>query len=949
MSNTNGNQPASDSDDRLTEAGKREALDDDSGSSTPNGQATETVRPEVSARIPKRIGQYHIKRAIASGGMGTVYEAMQERPRRTVALKLMRQGIASRSALRRFDYESQILARLRHPGIAQVYEAGTHRDPGAPGATVPFFAMEYIVGAKPITQYVKEKKLGTRQRMELFAPVCDAIHHGHQKGIIHRDLKPSNILVDATGQVKIIDFGVARSTDSDLAVTTLQTDIGQLIGTLQYMSPEQCEADPHNIDTRSDVYALGVVFYEVLCGRLPYDVTRMAMHEATRIICEHQPSKLTTVDKTLKGDIETIALKAVEKDRERRYQSATDFGQDIRRYLNNEAITARPPSIVYQLHIFARRNRGLLSAVAAVFLALLIGVIVSTFQWVKAERYAREAVEARRVAEEARDAESRQRGLADQRYEEIIRLADLKRLADARSAADALWPAHPEKIAAMEAWITAQGAPLRDNLPEHEATLASLRSQALEYDPEQQRQDRETHPKAAELAEQKQHLAGLQKELHNARAEEGEDAEEKTRRIEEYEKTIGEAEQSIAELEEAVKERRTWKFTDAQTQWQHDTLGGLVQGLREFVDPDPKKGILASVEERLEFASRIEQQSTTGEQAATRWAEAVADIGQLEVYGGLQLAPQLGLLPLRRDPRSGLWEFWHIQTGTKPELNADAEAVNPWVLTGDTGLVFVLIPGGTFWMGAQKHDPERRNYDPHATARESPVHEMTLAAFLISKYEMTQGQWQRFTGANPSRYGPTWSWKGEPPAETPIHQNQRWNPVEQVTWMECRNVLDRLGLVLPTEAQWEYAARAGTASVWWTGDEKESIGVERAGNLADGWTKSKGGPRGWPYEEWLEDGWVGHAPVGSFRPNGFGLHDTIGNVWEWCRDWFAEYDAEVQPGDGLRKVTGARIRMYRGGSYLDAAAFERSATRYFSTPEFHANNLGVRPARVITE
>ncbi len=346
---------------------------------------TVTTAPVPSARIPKRIGQYHIKRAIASGGMGTVYEATQERPRRIVALKLMKHGIASRSALRRFEYESQILARLRHPGIAQVYEAGTHRD--ATG-TVPYFAMEYIVGAKPITQYVKEKKLGTRERLDLFGKVCDAVHHGHQKGIIHRDLKPSNILVDATGHVKIIDFGVARSTDSDLAVTTLQTDIGQLIGTLQYMSPEQCEADPHNIDTRSDVYALGVVFYELLCDRLPYDVTRVAMHEATRIIREQQPTKLTTVDKTLKGDIETIALKAVEKDRERRYQSATDFGQDIRRYLNNEAITARPASMMYHFRVLVRRNKPIFVAVAAVFVVLIGATIVSTSLYVRSEQEA---------------------------------------------------------------------------------------------------------------------------------------------------------------------------------------------------------------------------------------------------------------------------------------------------------------------------------------------------------------------------------------------------------------------------------------------------------------------------------------------------------------------------------------------------------------------------------
>ncbi|UCC31969.1 MAG: serine/threonine protein kinase, partial [Phycisphaerales bacterium] len=364
---------------------------------------TQTIGPQgTPGPVPKRIGRFHVKKVIGSGGMGAVYEAVQEHPRRTVAVKVMRQGIASRSAMRRFEYESQVLARLRHSNIAQVYEAGTHVDAGTPGEPVPYFAMEYIPNAKPITNYAKDKKLGTQQRLQLFAQVCDAVHHGHQKGVIHRDLKPSNILVDSEGQVKIIDFGVARGTDSDLAVTTLQTDVGQLIGTLQYMSPEQCEADPHDIDTRSDVYALGVVLFELLSGRLPYDVHGAQIYEATRVIREQQPTKLTTIDRKLRGDVETIVLKALEKDRQRRYQTALELAQDIQRYLAGRAIIARPPSLVYQIRVFARRNRVVVGAVAVVFVVLVAGVVVSSWQAVRAtraERLAQERLtEARRQA-----------------------------------------------------------------------------------------------------------------------------------------------------------------------------------------------------------------------------------------------------------------------------------------------------------------------------------------------------------------------------------------------------------------------------------------------------------------------------------------------------------------------------------------------------------------------
>lgn len=342
--------------------------------------------------LPERIAHFRILRRIGEGGMGSVFEAQQDHPRRKVALKIIRMAMASESVRRRFEYEVQILGQLKHPGIAQIYEAGTHDDGHG---LVPYFAMELVQG-RTLLEFARDQHLATRQRLMLMADICDAVHHAHQKGVVHRDLKPANILVELDSGIpkpKILDFGVARATHSDIQQATMHTEVGQLVGTLSYMSPEQVAGRSEDVDIRSDVYALGVILYELLADRLPYELHGHSIAEAGSIIRDLQPTRLSSVDTSLRGDIETIAGKALAKEKERRYPSAAEMAADIRRYLNDEPIVARPASHAYQLRKFARRNKALVSAIAAIFLTLVLGIIAVSVALVRATEAERVAME----------------------------------------------------------------------------------------------------------------------------------------------------------------------------------------------------------------------------------------------------------------------------------------------------------------------------------------------------------------------------------------------------------------------------------------------------------------------------------------------------------------------------------------------------------------------------
>ncbi|HEV8042535.1 MAG TPA: serine/threonine-protein kinase [Bryobacteraceae bacterium] len=355
--------------------------------------AARSMSVECASLSLTTIGRYRINRLIGEGGMGAVYEAEQEEPRRRVAVKVIKPGLATPERLRRFRQESQALGRLQHPGIAQIYEANSADTGFGPQ---PYIAMEFIHGL-PLQRYAESHRLSTREKLLLIAKICDAVEHAHQRGLIHRDLKPGNILVDELGQPKILDFGVARVVE-DPSDPTVHTSLGQIIGTLAYMSPEQVQGDPLEVDTRSDVYSLGVILYELLSGRLPYDVSHRQLPEAVHTIREDEPESLSSISRNYRGDIETLVRKALEKDKSRRYASAADLGADIQRYLRDEPIVARPPSAGYQLQKFALRHRVAVAVASGAFLLLLAFAVV-------------QAVQLRRTTEE-RDRANRERDRA---------------------------------------------------------------------------------------------------------------------------------------------------------------------------------------------------------------------------------------------------------------------------------------------------------------------------------------------------------------------------------------------------------------------------------------------------------------------------------------------------------------------------------------------------------
>lgn len=410
---------------------------------SPGNQSQDRTVDHVSSSesVPQINERYLLQKKIGEGGMGEVWVARQSEPvKRQVAIKLIKRGMDSQAVLARFEQERQALAMMDHPNIAKILDGGVS------AAGQPFFVMELVNGT-PLTTFCDHEKLSPRKRLDLFQTICNAVQHAHQKGIVHRDLKPANILVmlvDGYPVAKVIDFGVAKATGGKLTDQSLATQFGAVVGTLEYMSPEQASLSCNDVDTRADIYSLGVILYELLTGLRPIDASRLnkaAFSEMVRIIQEEEPSKPSTRLSTheslpslaavrqveprklmamLRGELDWVVLKCLEKSRDRRYDSASGLAQDIGRYLCDEPVLARPPTLGYRLGKLIRRNKGLTITAGLVAAALLVGILGTTLGLLEAKRQRQVALEQAGAAEDARGAEERQRKAAERANRQAI-------------------------------------------------------------------------------------------------------------------------------------------------------------------------------------------------------------------------------------------------------------------------------------------------------------------------------------------------------------------------------------------------------------------------------------------------------------------------------------------------------------------------------------------------
>lgn len=852
---------------------------------TATATAGASDRPELET-----IGPYRLLERLGRGSFGLVYRAQDTRLGRTVALKVLAESALATDAERqRLEREASIAARLDHPGIATVYEVARH-------GIWTCIAMRFVPGESlaALLQRSPGGVLPADAALALIADAARALHVAHCAGVVHRDVKPGNLMVTPAGAPVVVDFGLAR--DATGSAGSLGASAAW-VGSPGYMAPEQIDPRLGPVDARADVWALGVTLHECLAGRRPFDAPTQARLFDAVLHAAPPPVRVPGLNAR---DLRLVLGTAMAKEPTRRYQSAAALADELERLRRGAPVQARPLGAAARLLRWTRRHPAVAGLLAAVLLTLVAGVAVAAALWVRAEGNLRD-------------------------WE---RLADGRRLVQLQQAADQeLLTVGAEQVPGIAAWLATAGE-LLARRSDHERALAALRARARPWSAStaalEQQRDAELQ---RTLAATRERLAFLRQRL-TALDTEPWPADRLPALRAGLQQRLTWLERMQANQAAALDERLSYEFDDLRDQLQHDEITALVLGLRRLGgEPGPRTTTVAHMTARLE-ACRTLWQRTVGDHLAA-WQAAGDRVARHPRYRGMDLAPQPGLIPLGPDPDSTLEEFAAPETGVVPVRGADGR----FRVAAETALVFVLIPPGRFHMGAQSGDPAAPGFDPLAVLDEAPVRELEVRPFFLAKHEMTQGQWLRLTDDNPATQT-----QGARDGDLVVDFD---HPVETVSWSDCVETLRRSGWWLPTEAQWEYACRAGGEGSWQCPEAE----LPAWANLADRRFHATD-PHGSPFLD-VDDGRSLHAPVGSYRPNAFGLHDMMGNVAEWCFDQYLPYDPERTTAAAAPQVLWMQERVFRGGSFASAASLLRSAARQRYEGTVRTYVVGVRPMRAL--
>jgi formylglycine-generating enzyme required for sulfatase activity len=850
----------------------------------------DTLFPNESgepATSPFAHGAYVVGGELGRGGMAVVHRARQTRLGRDIALKIAHDASGA-AARRRFVAEAQVTGILEHPNVVAVHELAETRD----GRLA--LAMKLVEG-RPWSRAIAAGDLSLAEHVGILADVCNAVAFAHERGFAHCDLKPDNVMLGAFGEVVVMDWGCAVGIGpAGSAVARRASEIHHPFGTPAYMAPELAHGDGSRIGAATDVYLLGAILYELLSGHPPH--TREAFVETLFAAATGVVPPLGADAPAALAAICERAMAPLPADRQ---PSVVALRDELRAWLErrrslelSDRAAERLAACAARVGPGAERNALYIEIAAA-----MAGFEQARLLWadnpeaLSGERSARRLVvdTALGNGDLGLAAAHAERMSPDEGRDEVLARIEASRAANAaaRTTARRMRMGLVVSLAALLATAAVGLVAVNAERARAEEDLAEI-----------------------------QRLSDVQvlRQLESASSDLWPALPARVPELRDWLTR----EQVLADRLPAHRARLAlpWDERDPVAQWEHDTLAGLVTGLDQLAGSGA-----ADIRARLALAETLAVRSL--DDAKPDWDAAITRIAASPAYHGLALAPQLGLVPLGPDPASGLEEFAHLASGEAAHRGTDGR-IAPFA---GMGVVLVLVPPGTFTMGTATGKP-----------LEGPPNPVTLDAFFFGTYEFTQDQWVRATGGNPSAY--------QPGRVIGDKVYDALHPVELVGWRDAHDVLARLALALPTEAQWEYAARGGTTTEYWTGDNYLSL--QGAANIADHWGQSHGGPDSWVWEPALDDGWLAHAPIGSFRPNPFGLHDTAGNVWEWCLDKMGAYSAPVRPGDGAREAPADAPQLFRGGGFRANRAHARSADRYpLTSTDFTSFDIGLRAARPV--